>query len=114
MIAWFADAQARLTVYAWQPFGSIGISETSRAMFGASTDGTTVPKTSASTSSPSRLGALNQLGDAPLAELDRGRALEHRARRANGVRTPATIATRRPGRTECWACGERLTASTAY
>src|SRR5262245_21001649 len=43
VIAWFADAHARLTVYASHPRGSMGISETSRAMFGAVTDGTTVP-----------------------------------------------------------------------
>ena len=43
VMAWFADAQARPTVNDCTPFGSSGRSETSRAMFGASTDCTTVP-----------------------------------------------------------------------
>ena len=43
VIAWFADAHARPTVKASTPLGITGSSDTSRAMFGATTDGTTVP-----------------------------------------------------------------------
>jgi len=43
VMAWLAEAHARLTVNDWTPLGSIGRSDTSRAMFGASTEGTTVP-----------------------------------------------------------------------
>ena len=48
-IAWFADAHARLTLTDSTPFGSSGSSDTSRAMFGSTTEGTTVPYTRAST-----------------------------------------------------------------
>src|SRR6185437_9489519 len=41
VMAWLADAQARLTVYASQPRGRIGSSDTSRAMLGAITECTT-------------------------------------------------------------------------
>ena len=49
-------------------------------MFGATTEGTTVPKTSASTSLAVEARALDQLGDAELAELDRREVLERRSR----------------------------------
>ena len=72
-------------------------SETSRAMFGASTDGTTVPYTIASTRSPSRLvrwiSSATQRFPSSMAVM----SLNAVPARANGVRTPATIATRRPG-----------------
>jgi hypothetical protein len=58
-MAWFAEAQARLTVNDCVPFGSMGRSDTSRAMFGAMTFGTTVPYTTASTSVPVRLARLS-------------------------------------------------------
>src|SRR5215207_2413680 len=96
VIAWLADAQARLTVTACTPFGSMGSSETSRAMFGAMTDGTTVPNTRASTSRPS--SAVRWISSATHA-LPRSMAemfLKAVPERANGVRTPETIATRRP------------------
>jgi hypothetical protein len=96
VIAWFAEAHARLTLNASTPLGKIGRSDTSRAMFGATTDGTTVPKTSASTSLPSRLlrcisSATHSLPRS-IALID----LKSVPARTNGVRTPATIATRRP------------------
>ena len=71
-MAWLADAQARLTVNACTPLGGCGSSETSRAMFGARTDGTTVPNTSAVDRAGVELGALDQLRDAGAPELDRG------------------------------------------
>jgi hypothetical protein len=43
VIAWLAEAHARLTVNDCTPFGNRGSREISRAMFGARTDGTTVP-----------------------------------------------------------------------
>ncbi len=76
--------------------GSIGRSETSRAMLGATTDGTTVPKTTMSTSSPSRfvrwISSAAQRRPRSMAVCD----LKTVPARTNGVRTPATTATRLP------------------
>ena len=96
VIAWFAQAHARLTENAWTPLGSDGLSAISRAMFGASTEGMTVPKTSMSISRPVRLvrAMSSQTTRRP-----RSSALTERSvvpERAKGVRRPATIATRRP------------------
>ena len=96
VIAWLADAHALLTLYASTPFGRSGSSETSRAMFGASTEGTTVPNTSDWTSFPSRFvrcssSATHNLPRS-MAEID----LNAVPAFAKGVRTPATMATRRP------------------
>ena len=96
VIAWFALAHARLTEKACTSLGSAGISATSRAMFGARTDGTTVPKTSASTSVPS---SWVRAMSSDTTARPRSSALTVRSvvpERAKGVRSPATIATRRP------------------
>ena len=94
VIAWLAEAQARLTVNACVDFGRCGISETSRAMFGAMTDGMTVPKTSASTCAPSSserwMSSATTRRPRSIAETERSVV----PARANGVRSPATMATR--------------------
>jgi hypothetical protein len=96
VIAWFAEAQARLTVNAWTPFGSVGIRETSRAMLGAITDGTTVPKTTPSTSFPSSsarwMSSATMSFPRSIAVIDLREVPDF----TKGVRTPATIATRLP------------------
>ena len=96
-MAWLADAQARLTVNDWTPLGSMGSSETSRAMFGATTEGTTVPYTIISTSLPSIslrwISSATQCLPSSIAVS----FLSVVPDLANGVRTPATMATRRPG-----------------
>jgi hypothetical protein len=98
VIAWLALAQARLTECASTRLGRCGMSDTSRAMLGASTDGTTVPKMRASTSSPERLvrcsSSATHSRPSSIAESD----LSPVPDLANGVRTPATMATRRPMR----------------
>ena len=74
----------------------MGISATSRAMFGASTEGMTEPYTSKSTLAGSR---LVRWISSPTAILPRSMALKDLSvvpARANGVRTPSMIATRRP------------------
>jgi hypothetical protein len=96
VIAWFAEAHARLTVYASVPLGSIGISATSRAMFGAITDGTTVPYTTASTFFPSRFVRWMSSATANLPSSIAVKSFRAVPAFANGVRTPATTATRRP------------------
>ena len=96
VIAWLADAQARETVHDCTPLGRCGIRDTSRAMLGASTDGTTVPNTSRSTSvlsTPVRwMSSATTARPRSIADI----ALRTVPARANGVRRPATIATRRP------------------
>jgi hypothetical protein len=54
VMAWLAEAQARLTVKLCTPRGSCGSSEISRAMFGSVTFWITVPYTTACTSFGSR------------------------------------------------------------
>src|SRR5688500_7922724 len=72
------------------------MSETSRAMLGASTDGTTVPKTMPCTSFPSIsarwMSSETMSFPSSIALMD----LSTVPAFAKGVRTPATIATRRP------------------
>ena len=79
VIAWFAEAHARLTLHAWRFFGKSGISATSRAMFGARTFGTTVPKTSRSTLPGSTPGPVHELAHRQLAEVDGAEMPELRA-----------------------------------
>ena len=96
VIAWLAEAHARLTLHACTDLGITGISATSRAMLGASTDGMTLPYTSRSMLAASR---LVRWMSSPTAILPRSIALSDLSvvpARANGVRTPSMIATRRP------------------
>ncbi len=96
VMAWFAEAHARLTVYASTPLGMIGNSDTSRAMLGATTDGTTVPYTTASTSLPSSSVRCSNSATHSFPSSIALRCLSAVPAFANGVRTPATTATRRP------------------
>ena len=94
-IAWFAEAQARLTVWAGTDFGSPAPRATSRPRFGALTEGTTCPMTTVpieagSTSVRSR-SSRTQTFPRSTAVRSRNTVPE----RANGVRHPATIATLR-------------------
>jgi hypothetical protein len=90
-----ALAQARLTLHASTVLPSSGMSDTSRAMFGACTLWTTVPKTTASTSDPFRfvrcISSATQSRPSSMADRDLNRV----PALANGVRTPVTMATRR-------------------
>src|ERR1044072_3606212 len=97
VIAWLADAHARLTVYASHPLDNIGSSETSRALFGATTYGTAVPYTIAATKSPSRFVRCTNSATHRFPSSIADMSLKAVPARANGVRTPAMIATRRPG-----------------
>jgi len=96
VIAWLALAQARLTENACTPLGSIGSSETSRAMFGATTFGTTVPYTTPSTSLPSSPVRWSSSATASFPSSIAVKFLSCVPDLAKGVRTPATMATRRP------------------
>jgi hypothetical protein len=91
------EAQARLTVKLCTPLGSCGMSEISRAMFGSAMLCTTVPYTTAWTS----LGSISLRARSSATQPRPSSVAERRARAllalANGVRTPATTATRRPG-----------------
>src|SRR5512146_107011 len=66
-------------------------------MFGATTEGTTVPYTIASTSRPSRLARCTSSATQSFPSSIALRLFRLVPARANGVRTPATMATRRPG-----------------
>ena len=78
------------------PRGSIGMRAISRAMFGSITDGTTVPYTIASTVLPSTFARCKSSATASLPSSIAEKSLSTVPAFANGVRTPATIATRRP------------------
>src|ERR1019366_6998072 len=95
VMAWFAEAHARLTLHAWRFFGKSGISATSRAMFGASTFGTTLPNTSRSAVFGSTPDRWTSSPTAILPSSMALRCLRSVPAFAKGVRTPAMMATRR-------------------
>ncbi len=76
-IAWFAEAHARLTVWAGTDFGSPAPRATSRPRFGALTEGTTCPMTTVPIEAGIDLRALQELPDADLREVDRRQVPEH-------------------------------------
>ena len=96
-IAWLADAQARFTVWAGTSFGNPTPRPTSRARFGAWTEGTTCPITTA----PIEAGSTSERSRSSRTQaLPRSTALRSRSavpERANGVRHPAMTATLRSG-----------------
>jgi hypothetical protein len=97
VMAWLADAQARLTVKLCTPRGSCGMSEISRAMLGSATFCTTVPNTTACTSAGSSSARASSSATQRWPSSVALRRESAEPARANGVRRPATMATRRPG-----------------
>src|ERR1051325_11334901 len=97
-MAWLAEAQARVKEEAGISFGNCGSRLTSRPMFGTRADGTTCPKITSSTSWPSRFvrSSSSRVAYRPRST---ARAFFNAVPALlNGVRTPATTATRRPWR----------------
>jgi hypothetical protein len=87
---------------------SCGRRLTSRATLGTRTDGTTWPKITSSTSRPSSSARMSSSRAAW-----RASAVAETSRKtvpllAKGVRMPATMATRRPGRESCIASGSEV------
>src|SRR5438270_1599555 len=95
-MAWFAEAQARFSEYAGISLGSCGSRLTSRATFGTSGEGTTWPKMTSSTSVPSRFVRSISSRAAYRARSTARASFSDVPALVNGVRTPATTATRRP------------------
>ena len=94
-IAWLAEAQARFTVWAGTSFGRPAPSTASRARFGAFTDGTTWPMTTAPTEPGSTSVRSSSSRTQALARSTAVRSRKTVPERAKGVRQPATMATRR-------------------
>src|SRR2546427_755388 len=91
-------AQARTTEYASRFLGSPAARPTSRAMFGSCTDGITVPKTIWSMARTGISARCTSSATTCLPSSNAERSLKEVPALTNGVRRPATIATRRPGR----------------
>ena len=104
VIAWKLVAQARLTLNAWTSLGIPAPRTISRAMFGASTLGTTCPKTTSSTSARVELCAREELAHH---EDRRGRARSCRGTRSAGSRE------RRPQAARRWRCARVLREASA-
>src|SRR3989442_6629135 len=96
VIAWPAEAQARFKEKAGVSLGNWGRRLTSRATFGTSADGTTCPKITSSTSGPSKFVRSSSSRAAYRARSTARASFNTVPDLQNGVRHPATTATRRP------------------
>ncbi len=96
VIAWFAEAHARLTLKAGLVGGMPAASATSRPTFGASMLGTTTPYTTSSTSSGSSSARDSSSRTATVPSCVGLMSRNHEPAFANGVRQPSTIATLLP------------------